>query len=164
MCGHSDPDVLDLPLLKKPLHFYQDQSEAPLVMQETNKLIANADSMVIVTAEYNHCMPPALTNMIDHFPLSSYKYVPSAIMSYSMGSFGGARATVQARTMLGELGSPNISSILSVPTINKALTEDGHPTPGNERLDASAEKLIKELEWYANALKNHKAAVGKPNM
>lgn len=155
--------MLDLPLLKKPLHFYKDRSEAPQVLQDTNKLIVEADAFVIVTAEYNHSMPPALTNMLDHFPLSSFKYVPSAIMSYSMGSFGGARATVQVRTMLGELGSPNCSSILSVPVIQKALTEDGHPTPEDTRLDTGAEKLINELEWYAKALKTHKEAHGKPN-
>lgn len=158
-----DPDVLDLPLLKKPYHFYQDRSQAPEVLQSTNKLIEEADALVLVTAEYNHCLPPALTNMMDHFPIASYKYTPSAIMSYSMGSFGGARATVQARTLLGELGSPNCSSILSVPRIQTALTEDGYPTPEDTRLESGAEKLIDELEWYANALKNHKEAHGKPN-
>ena len=153
--------MLDLPLLKKPYHFYQD-NEAPQVLRDTNTLIANADAFVLVTAEYNHSMPPALTNLIDHFPIASYKFTPSAIMSYSMGSFGGVRATVQARSLLGEIGSPNCQYILSVPTINKALTEDGHPTPDNTRLDTNAEKLINELEWYATALKNHKDAHGKP--
>lgn len=162
VCVFADPEVLDLPLLKKPFHFYQDRSQAPKVLQDTNKLIAEADAFVLVTAEYNHSMPPALTNMMDHFPIVSYKFTPSAIMSYSMGPFGGVRATIQARSFLGELGSPNCQYILPVPTINKSLTEDGYAAPDNTRLDTNAEKLINELEWYATALKNHKEANGKP--
>lgn len=158
----SDPEVLDLPLLKKPYHFYQDKSQAPKVLQDTNKLISEADAFVIVTAEYNHSLPPALTNMMDHFPIASYKYTPSAIVCYSMGSFGGVRASIQARSFLGELGSPNCHSIFAIPKISSALTEDGKPAPGDTHMDKGADKLITELEWYAKALKNHKELVGKP--
>ncbi len=148
--------------MKKPYHFYQDKTEAPQVLQDTNKIIAESDAMVMVTAEYNHSLPPALTNMLDHFPIPSYRFIPSAIVSYSMGSFGGSRATVQMRTMLGELGSPNCSSILSIPRIQAALTDAGDPVPEDTHLDKGAEKMITELEWYAVALKNHKEKVGKP--
>lgn len=157
-----DPEVLDLPLLKKPFHFYQDSSQAPQVLQDTNKVIAEADALVLVTAEYNHSLPPALTNLMDHFPLGSYRFIPSAIVSYSMGSFGGARATVQARTFLGELGSPNCSTIVSIPRINKTMTTDGNPVPEEAHLDKNSEKMIDELKWYANALKTHKEKHGKP--
>ncbi len=146
--------------MKKPYHFYQDKSQAPAVLRETNEKIVEADAMVLVTAEYNHSMPPALTNLMDHFPIASYRYVPSGIVCYSMGSFGGVRASVQARTLLGELGSPNCSTILAIPTIQKMLSEDGKPA--EDRLDKNADKLITELEWYANALKNHKKEVGLP--
>ncbi len=149
-----------MPLMKKPYHFYQDKSQAPAVLRETNEKIVEADAMVLVTAEYNHSMPPALTNLMDHFPIASYRYVPSGIVCYSMGSFGGVRASVQARTLLGELGSPNCSTILAIPTIQKMLSEDGKPA--EDRLDKNADKLITELEWYANALKNHKKEVGLP--
>lgn len=154
--------MLDIPLLKKPYHFYQDRSQAPEVLQATNKLIEEADAIVLVSAEYNHSLPPGLTNLLDHFPLSSYRFTPSAIVCYSMGSFGGVRASVQARTLLGELGSPNCTTILAIPRINKTMTEDGVPTPEETHLDKGADKLISELEWYANALKNHKDKVGKP--
>lgn len=155
--------MLDLPLLKKPYHFYQDKSQAPQVLQDTNKLIAEADAFLVVTAEYNHSLPPALTNMLDHFPIASYKYTPSGIVCYSMGSFGGVRASIQARSLLGELGSPNCPSVFAIPKVSSALTPEGKPEEGDTHLDKNADKLIDELEWYANALKNHKAAVGKPN-
>ena len=158
-----DPDVLDIPLLKKPFHFYQDRSQAPAVLQETNQKIVDADALVMVTAEYNHSMPPALTNLMDHFPIASYKYTPSGIVCYSMGSFGGVRASIQARSFLGELGSPNCHSVLAIPTIQKTLTEGGEPVPEEERLDKNADKLITELQWYATALKNHKKENGIPS-
>lgn len=154
--------MLDLPLLKKPLHFYKDRSEAPKVLRDANKLIEEADAFVIISAEYNHSLPPALTNMMDHFPISSYKYIPSGIVSYSMGSYAGVRAAVQARSFLGELGSPNCSYIFSIPKISGALTEDGNPAPDDTHMDKGADKLIDELEWYAKAIKNHKATSGKP--
>lgn len=129
---------------------------------ETDQKIREADAFVIVSAEYNHSMPPALTNTMDHFPISSFKYIPSGIVSYSMGSFGGVRAAVQARSFLGELGSPNCSYILSIPTIQKALTEDGNPVPEDTRLDKNADKFIAELEWYARAIKSYKKVSPTP--
>ena len=157
---HTDPEVLDLPLLKKPLHFYKDRSEAPQVLRDTNKAIVDADAFVIISAEYNHSMPPALTNMLDHFPVASYKYRPSGIVCYSMGPFGGVRAAMQCRMLLGELSTPSVGPLFAIPQINKALSETGDPL--NDRMDSGAEKLIKELEWYGLALKRHRETAGLP--
>ena len=155
-----DPDVLNFPLLKKPLHFYKDQSEAPQLLRDTGKIIEAADAYVVVTAEYNNCLPPALTNLLDHFSPSSYQYRPSGIVCYSAGSYAGVRASTQARTLLGELGTPSIGSLLTIPKIQNTLTEDGTKT--EERIDRSAERMIKELAWYATAIKTHKETHGYP--
>ena len=40
----TDPEKLDFPLLKKPLHFYKDRSEAPKMFQDTVKIIEAADA------------------------------------------------------------------------------------------------------------------------
>ena len=98
--------------------------------------------------------------MMDHFPLSSYKYWPSGIVCYSMGSFGGVRAAMQCRMLLRELGSPSVGQLFAIPHISKAFTEGGEPL--NDHMDSGAEKLIKELEWYGTALKNQREAVGIP--
>lgn len=152
--------MLDLPLLKKPLHFYSDRTQAPQVLQDTNKVIAAADAFVIVTAEYNNTMPPALTNTMDHFPIASYKYRPSGIVCYSMGSFGGVRASMHVRCFLGELGTPSVGSIFAIPKIKEALGEEGQPL--NEHMDKGANRLLSELEWYATGLKEHREKVGLP--
>ena len=83
-------------------------------------------------------------------------------MCYSAGSFGGVRASIQARAFLGELGSPNCSNVFAIPKIQNALTVDGDPTPEDTHLEKGANVFISELEWYANALKNHRDKFGKP--
>lgn len=81
-----DPLKLDIPLLKQALQFYPNPKEAPQLLQDINEKIKKADAFVVVTAEYNRQMPPGLTNLIDHFPPSSYAYRPSALVSYSLGT------------------------------------------------------------------------------
>merc|ERR1719238_1421738 len=95
---------LDVPLLKQPLHFMPDQSVAPAWMTQTLTKIKEASGFVIVSAEYNCTIPPALTNLLDHFPLSAYRHKPVSIVTYSKGPFGGVRCTVALRSFLGELG------------------------------------------------------------
>ena len=43
----------------------------------------------IVTPEYNCSLPPALTNLLDHFPPASFRHKPATIAAYSMGPWGG---------------------------------------------------------------------------
>ena len=81
-------------------------------------------------------------------------------MCYSAGSFGGVRAAIQCRTFLGELGTPSVQTVFAIPKIQNALSPEGEPT--EERLDSGAEKLIKELVWYASALKKQRDTVGLP--
>ena len=63
-----DPEEYDLPVVKKPLHFYSDPSQAPEKLHKLNKAIQDADAYVILLAEYNRSLPPALTNLMDHIP------------------------------------------------------------------------------------------------
>ena len=168
--GHDvcllDPEVLDLPLLKKPLHFYQKRSDAPKVLQDTVKHIEAADAFLVITAEYNHSMPPALTNMMDHFPIPAYRWRPTGIVSYSAGGFAGVRAAMQVRCFMGELGSPTVGTLFPIPQIQKVLAEDGSLVDGEnkERLNKNADKLITELTWYTEAIKKQRDSVGHPNL
>ena len=49
-------------------------------------------------------MPPALTNLMDHFPPSLFYHRPSAIVSYSVGGQGGIAANMALRGFLCEFG------------------------------------------------------------
>jgi NAD(P)H-dependent FMN reductase len=153
-----DPCEKQLPLLDRMYKEYP-KGETPPVMEELADLFRRADGFVIVSAEYNQSVPPALKNLLDHF-LEEYFWRPSAILSYSAGRFGGVRAAVALRTILSEMGMPSVPTVLSIPTIGDALNEDGS---SNEAwIDKSADRFLQEFEWYAKALKAQRAAEGVP--
>lgn len=151
--GHDvslvDPLESRLPLLDKMYKEYP-AGQAPEPLEHLARLVKAADAYVIVSGEYNHTVPPALANLLDHF-LEEYFYKPSAIVCYSAGAFGGVRAAMTLRAMLAELGMSSIPSIFPVPKVQDAFQEDGTPVDADyERRVAS---LLDELEWYGRALK-----------
>ena len=151
--GHSvhlvDPLDHPLPLLDRMYKEYR-AGEAPDVLQGLADIVAPADGYIVVSGEYNHTVPPALSNLMDHF-LEEYFFKPSAIVCYSAGSFGGVRAAMTLRAMLAEMGMPSIPSLLPVPRVQSAFDEDG--TPGDDAWYKRADRFLDEFEWYANALK-----------
>jgi NAD(P)H-dependent FMN reductase len=154
--GHTvtlvDPMVHRLPLLDRMYKEYR--GDAPAMLEELATLYRAADGFVIVSGEYNHSIPPGLTNLLDHF-LEEYFWRPSAIVCYSGGSFGGVRAAVQLRATLSEMGMPSIPSILPIPRVSSAFTEDGTPT--DDALAPRADRFLIEFEWYVRALKAERA-------
>jgi len=78
--------VFQAPVVAKPLHHYQVRSEAPAWLVDADNKLKAADAVVVVSAEYNHTIPPGLSNLMDHFPLASYAFKPSGIVCYSMGT------------------------------------------------------------------------------
>merc|ERR1719373_400093 len=158
-----DPLQVGAPLLAQPLHFMKDQSQAPQWMVDTHKVIQESQGFVIVTAEYNCSLPPALTNLLDYFPPASYRHKPASIACYSMGPYGGMRAGALARPFLAELGLVSLPSILCIPTVqNAGLSEDGLQVD-NERVVKNTSKLCKEVLWYIEALGEKKEKDGYPN-
>jgi len=158
-----DPLKLDAPMLRQPIHFMPDQSVAPSWMTNTLAKIKEANGLVIVSAEYNSTIPPALTNLLDHFPVSAFRHKPVSIITYSKGPFGGVRCTVALRSFLGELGLVILPSTVAIPTIqNSGITETGN-TNQNDSVDTNLKKLCGELAWYVQALEKQKATTnGNP--
>jgi len=154
MRGHEvtlvDPVELRLPLLDRMYKEYaKGQAPEPLEMLAT--VYRGADAFVVVSGEYNHSIPPALSNLLDHF-LEEYFWRPSAIVCYSAGAFGGVRAAMQLRAMLCELGMPSIPSLFPIPRIQTALNEESVATDAH--LMTSFARFAGELEWYASALRD----------
>ena len=143
-----DPLELRLPLLDKMYKEYPPGG-APAQLQMLAELYRSADGFAIVSGEYNHGIPPALKNLLDHF-LEQYFWRPSGIICYSSGQFGGVRAAMQLRMTLGELGMPSIPSLLPIPKIAKALYDDGEPmNPAFCEWNAA---FFDEFLWYMEAL------------
>jgi NAD(P)H-dependent FMN reductase len=122
------------------------------------KLYARADGFCIVSAEYNHSIPPGLTNLIDYF-LEEYFFRPSAVVCYSATPFGGVRAAMQLRVLLAEAGMPPIPSVQPIPSIGNALSEDGVAL--TQELAEQSGKFWDEFEWYMRAF-NAERAKGVP--
>src|SRR5438105_7937207 len=118
--GHTvttiDPAEHRLPLLDKMYKEYA-KGAAPEPLEALAAIYRGADAFVVVSGEYNHSMPPALTNLLDYF-LEEYFWRPSAIVCYSAGAFGGVRAGVQLRATLCELGMPSIPSMFPIPRVH----------------------------------------------
>lgn len=109
-----------------------------------------AARFVVVSAEYNHSIPAALKNLLDHFQ-SEYHYKPSGIVTYSAGPFGGVRALSQLRAILAELGTPSIPTAFPVSAIRTAFDDEGNSLETS--YDRRVVAFLDEFEWYANAMR-----------
>ncbi|HVC17249.1 MAG TPA: NAD(P)H-dependent oxidoreductase, partial [Rhodanobacter sp.] len=85
--GHEavlvDPMVLQLPLLDRMYKEYA-AGTAPAALETLATLYRRVDGFLIVSGEYNHGIPPAMKNLLDHF-LEEYFWRPSGIVCYSAG-------------------------------------------------------------------------------
>jgi len=155
--GH-EPVLVDALELQLPLldRMYKEfaPGEAPEALERLAALYRRADGFLVVSGEYNHGIPPALKNLLDHF-LEEYFWRPSGIVCYSAGAFGGVRAAMQLRMSLAEMGMPSVPSLLPIPRIGETLAEDG---AGDERIARSRDRFLDEFLWYAEALKPAKAS------
>ncbi len=144
-----DPEEFELPLLDKMYKEYA-KGKAPENMKQVGERLLNSDGFLIVTGEYNHGIPPALKNILDHYQ-KEYFFKPSSIASYSAGSFGGVRSAVQLRAVVAELGMPSISSILPFPKVQDNFDSKG--TPKAEFISKNTNRFLDEFIWYMEALK-----------
>lgn len=142
-----------LPFLNK-MHKEYNPGTAPVPMEKLHNILEEADSFVILSAEYNHSIPAILKNLLDHFQ-SEYFFKPSAIVPYSAGQYGGVRVGIHLRAMLAELGMPPISSMFPIANVQDAFDDEGNALI--EKYNIYIKRFLDELEWYTRAYKNERA-------
>jgi len=151
---HETVDPLDIaqPAPFKP-HFAYAAGKAPEQLDDLADKIAGADGYVMVSPEYNHSMSPALAHLLNHFGSSLFAYKPSAIVTYSAGQWGGARAAVNMRTFLSELGCLPVSAMIHVPGAQDVFDETGAYLDGidGNRWDTYLDRTLTQLRWWAEA-------------
>ena len=151
--GHAvsllDSQEYELPFLDKMYKEFEAGS-APANMQKVGEILQDADGFIVVSAEYNHSIPSALKNLLDHYQ-SEYLYKPSGIVTYSAGPFGGVRSIINLRAILAELGTPSIPSAFPVSQVQSSFDEEGNAL--NPSYDKRIVKFLEEFEWYAQAFK-----------
>jgi NAD(P)H-dependent FMN reductase len=142
-------DLRDYPMPffeeKAPLHQAPPQNEGAL---RWGKKIASLDGYIFVTAEYNHGIPAVLKNAVDYL-YSEIQRKPAAFVGY--GGTGAARAVEQ------------LAQILSVATLKYAvhigmvemigMLREGKSMADYPYLDDSAKRVLDEIVWWANTLK-----------
>ncbi len=152
--GHDvyfiDPMELNLPLLDR---MYKEMDDPSQTLKDLQSVIKNADGYLPVTPEYNHSPSPAMVNTFDYF-LEEYFFKPSAIVSYSVGGFGGNLAGNHLRQIFAELGAPSISSMFSISRIQTVFDDEGKLLDKN--YEKRAGRFLDEFEWYIEAFKKQR--------
>jgi len=149
-----DPLDYDLDKIFKP-HFCYAQGKEPSDLNDLAQAIENADGYIMLSPEYNHSMSPALAHLLNHFGSSSFSYKPSLIATYSAGQWGGARAAVNMRSYLSELGCLPVSAMIHIPKAQEVFNDDGeyvNDVDANS-WDSYFARGTTQLSWWADATK-----------
>lgn len=163
-CTLIDSLEINLPTPFKP-HFAYGAGRAPADLETLAQKIAAADGYVMVSPEYNHAMSPALAHLLNHFGSSLFSYKPSAIVTYSAGQWGGARAAVSMRPFLSELGCLPVSAMIHVPKAQEVFEEDGALKPNEDEAawNTYLGRTLDQLLWWASAARAGREAEGAPD-
>ena len=156
-----DAAALDLPMLDRMYKEYP-RGEAPEVLETLAGKIRSADAFLFVVGEYNWSVQPGLKNLTDHF-LEEWFWRPAAIVSYSAGRFGGVRAALAWRDILGEMGMVVVSSTIAVGPVKDTLDEDGEPVgEGGKALERQFPRFAGDLAWWTAAAKAQRERAKPP--
>lgn len=156
-----DAKAVGLPLLDRMFKEYA-VGEAPPAMAALAARIRAADGFMFVCGEYNWSVQPGLKNLTDHF-LEEWFWRPAAIIGYSAGPFGGMRAMLHWRAILGEMGMAVISSTLAVGHIGGAFDDDGTPAGDDgARLIKAFPRFADDLDWWIDAARMQRAERDPP--
>ncbi len=145
-----DPLELELPLLDK---MYKEISNPSPKLTQLKNQIVEADGYIPVTPEYNHSTSAAMKNTLDYF-LEEYYFKPSAIVSYSVGGYGGVNAVQHLRLIFAELGAPSISSSFSISKVQEVFDDNGELR--DQHYEKRVIRFLEEFEWYIEAFKNQR--------
>lgn len=144
----------DMPFFNEPVSpsFKQESYKNKAVARFTQK-IAEGDTFVIVTPEYNHGTSGVLKNALD-WVYQEWNNKPVAFVSY--GSVGGARAVEQLRLNAIELQMAPIRNAVHIPgeqyfqvLFGKMDSKDLFTSVSKQ-----AEGMIMQLLWWTRVLKN----------
>lgn len=110
-----------------------------------------------MTPEYNHSVPSVLKNAFDSvFASFAFRYKPSAVVAYSGGAVGGARAVEHLAQIGIEAELVPLRNNVLIPFVHNAFDETG--TPRDPRVDRVAGIVLDDLAWWARALRDARGA------
>ena len=151
-----ETELLDLleynfPIMEERLRHRDDP---PTRLQEFGDKIGRADSLIIVTPEYNNGYPGVLKNALDYL-LPEYERKPIGIVTVSAGGFGGLTCLAQLRLVTLGMGAFPIPESLPVSRVHDSFKEDG--TPNDPAYEKRAAGFLDEVLWFTEAIADRKA-------
>lgn len=145
-----DLKEFNLPMMEERLRFRDD---APASALKLSAKINRADSIAIVTPEYNSGYPGALKNALDYLK-PEYKRKPFAIITVSSAE-GGNMCLASLRQVVLHLGGIPIPATLPVFQVRDSFDSGGNPL--DPRFRKRAEDYFDDLLWFTEALAIHRA-------
>jgi NAD(P)H-dependent FMN reductase len=140
-------DLKDYPVPAYAYPFVPGARKEPYpdpVARAWSEKLAAADGYVIVTPEYNHSIPGALSNAFDYL-WSEIREKQAAVVSYSTGPVGGARSAEEWVLLLNYM-QMEVAGVVSVGRADKAIDEAGGLLePGLDQALAGALARLVEL-------------------
>jgi NAD(P)H-dependent FMN reductase len=136
----------NVPFLQGTYASLEKNSSAPPMLPAMQQALTEAQAFVLISGEYNHLPCPGLLNLVNFF-LEEYRGKSSALVTYSVGRFGGCRTETALRTLTGALHMPAVGPMLMLSHAHKTLDEGGNildETTGNT--------LTKQLNTLCEAL------------
>jgi NAD(P)H-dependent FMN reductase len=145
-----------------PMPFFEEKG-SPFYVTPENEVaqkwatkMDSLDGYIFITAEYNHSISGVLKNALD-YAYREYNRKPATFIAY--GGTGGARAVEHLRNILAELQVATLKFPVHI-GMNEMLgiMREGRTMADYPYLDETAEKMLDELLWWANALKTAREA------
>jgi NAD(P)H-dependent FMN reductase len=156
-----ETEILDLldynfPIMEERL---RRRDDPPPRLKEFAEKIARADSIAIVTPEYNNGYPGVLKNALDYL-LPEYKRKPIGIVTVSAGRFGGLTCLAQLRLVTLGMGAFPIPASLPVSQVEESFDDSGDTK--DPYYDKRVTGFIAELLWFTEAIATQKAKEKSP--
>jgi NAD(P)H-dependent FMN reductase len=154
--GNVETILLDLleynfPIMEERLHRRDDP---PPRLVEYAGHIARADSLILVSPEYNNGYPGVLKNALDYL-LPEYERKPIGIVTVSAGGYGGINCLAQLRLVTLGMGAFPIPENLAVSRVHNTFSDQG--TPNDLAYVKRTETFLDEVLWFAEAIQDRKA-------
>jgi NAD(P)H-dependent FMN reductase len=159
--GAFDVEVLDLREWELPMFAetfetvgdFNNPTYSSPVVRSWNHKIAEADSFLVITPEYNHSVPAVLKNAIDSVFLSfAFRNKPIAAVGYSGGISGGVRAIEHLAQIAVEAEMMPLRTMTIIPQVFQAFGADHQPV--NPVADISLRVALDDLKWWSEILES----------
>jgi NAD(P)H-dependent FMN reductase len=160
---HTEAEFEVVDLRDYPMPFFEEMG-SPFYVPPQNEIalkwaakMDSLDGYIFITAEYNHSVSGVLKNALD-YAYKEFNRKPATFVAY--GGTGGARAVEHLRHILAELQVASLKFPVHIGmTEMLGIMREGKTMADYPYLDDTAEKMLDELLWWTNALKNAREAV-----